>query len=102
MIIDQPTLRQIYETGQGAIRVQGEWKVEEESAKKGSKPSDRIKKIIIRSIPYGVNKGTMLADIGQIIVDRKLPMVENLVDESSLANECGSSSRFVTMPTPRP
>jgi DNA gyrase subunit A len=87
MIIDQPTLRQIYETGSGPIRMQGEWKVEEETTKgKGGKPAERLKRIVIKSIPYGVNKGTMLADMGQIIVDRKLPMVENLVDESSLAN----------------
>jgi DNA gyrase subunit A len=87
MIIDQPSLRQIYETGQGPIRVQGEWKVEEETLKgKAGKPAERVKRIVIRSIPYSVNKGTMLADMGQIIIDRKLPMVENLVDESSLDN----------------
>ena len=89
MLIDQPTLRQIYETGQGAIRVQGEWNIEEDKIKGKSTShgkSSGNKRIIITSIPHGVNKGSMLAAMGEIIGQRKLPMVENLVDESSLAN----------------
>ncbi|MBX9656642.1 DNA topoisomerase 4 subunit A [bacterium] len=89
MLIDQPTLRQIYETGQGSIRVQGEWKLEEDKIKGKSSTNGKtgsLKRIIISSIPHGVNKGNMLAAMGEIIAQRKLPMVENLVDESSLAN----------------
>jgi DNA gyrase subunit A len=90
MIIDTAALRQIYEVGQGPIRVQGEWKLEQDrvrsNAPKGKSAPTPGKRIIIHSIPYSVNKGTLLAAMGQIIMDRKIPMVENLVDESSLDN----------------
>jgi DNA gyrase subunit A len=82
MIVDQRSLRETYETGQGSIRVQGEWDTEVRKLGKG-KEADLV---VIRSIPYGVNKGTLLADMGEIIASRKLPMVENMVDESSLDN----------------
>ncbi|MFO0947405.1 MAG: DNA topoisomerase (ATP-hydrolyzing) [Planctomycetota bacterium] len=83
MITDQPTIRKIYETGQGSIKVQGEWKVEKvvDKAKGGRSKSQQI---IIHSIPYGVNKGNLLSDIGEIIVQRRVPQVLNMVDESSL------------------
>lgn len=81
MITDQPTIRTIYETGQGSIKVQGEWVLEEP---KGKKSGEKARKIVITSIPYGVNKSTLLADIGEIVEQRKLPMVTNVVDESSL------------------
>lgn len=85
MVIDQKTLVQIYETGHGGIRVQGEWKVEEPSDS-GRKGKSRPRQIIISSIPYGVNKGNLLSAIGDIVAQRRLPMVLNLVDESSLDN----------------
>ncbi|MGL4464617.1 MAG: DNA gyrase subunit A, partial [Planctomycetia bacterium] len=85
MIIDQKALRAIYETGQGSIRVQGEWKVERPKPAKGAKTAPPPQ-IIISSIPYGVDKGKMLAEMGEIIAQRKLPMVANMVDESSLDN----------------
>lgn len=88
MITDQPSIRKIYESGQGSIKVQGEWKIEN-IVEKGKSPStgkSKIRQIVIHSIPYSVNKGTLLADIGAIIVERKLPIVTNMVDESSLDN----------------
>lgn len=89
MIIDQRALREIYENGQGTIRVQGEWRIEL-PGKNVKVPAgalkNRARNIVVHSIPYGVNKGQMLANIGAILEDRKLPMVEHLVDESSLDN----------------
>jgi DNA gyrase subunit A len=74
VVTDRTTLRQIYETGQGTIKVQGEWKVEDS----GKRPQ-----IIITSIPYGVDKGKLESDIGEIIATRKLPQLVNLVNESN-------------------
>lgn len=87
MIIDQRAIRAIYETGQGGIKVQGEWRVEHPAkSKKADNGAARGKRIILHSIPYGVNKGSLLAAMGEIIVQRKLPLVTDLVDESSLDN----------------
>jgi DNA gyrase subunit A len=81
IVTDARTISEIYETGQGSIRVQAEWKVEEPSGKKGARPCRRI---IISSIPYGLEKNRILAEIGAIVAERKLPLVTDMVDESSL------------------
>src|SRR5262249_1094446 len=67
---DRATLRKIYEEGSGSIKVQGEWK--EEALDRGKK------QIVITSIPYGVDKGELERTIGEIIEDRKLPLVVGL------------------------
>jgi DNA gyrase subunit A len=74
VVTDRTTLRKIYEEGQGSIRVQGEWKVEEAGRGK--------QQMVITSIPYGVNKGALEGQIGAIIEERKLPLV-SLVNESN-------------------
>lgn len=85
MIVDQRTLRTIYETGQGSIKVQGEWRIEQPGkGKKGDNGAHRAPIIVIHSIPYSVNKGNLLQAIGQIVADRKLTLVTNVVDESDL------------------
>jgi DNA gyrase subunit A len=73
VVTDRATLRQIYETGQGSIKVQAEWHFEER----------RKPQIIITSIPYGVDKGKLEGDIGLIIESRKLPQLLNLTNESN-------------------
>src|SRR4051812_37492423 len=69
VVTDRATLRKIYEDGQGTIKIQGEWKEEK---------VDRKSQIVITSIPYGVDKGKLESDIGQIIEQRKLPQLLNL------------------------
>ncbi|MFO0593822.1 MAG: DNA topoisomerase IV subunit A [Myxococcaceae bacterium] len=68
-------LREIYETGQGAIRLRGEWKLEERP--RGGQ------NIIITSIPYTVNKSTLVERVGQIVLERKLPTLTDVRDEST-------------------
>src|SRR5207244_5833257 len=63
IVTDRPTLRKIYEEGSGSIKVQGEWKLEE---------AGKRRQIIVTSIPYGVNKGSLEGQIGEIIESRKL------------------------------
>jgi DNA gyrase subunit A len=74
VVTDRPTLRKIYEEGTGSIKVQGEWKLEE---------TGRRRQIVVTSIPYGVNKSNLEATIGEIIAERKLPQLTNLVNESN-------------------
>jgi DNA gyrase subunit A len=68
-------LREIYETGSGAVRLRGEWKLEERP--RGGQ------NIIVTSIPYAVNKSTLVSRIGEIITDRKLPTLVDVRDEST-------------------
>jgi DNA gyrase subunit A len=74
IVTDRTTLRRIYEEGTGSIKVQGEWKLEE---------AGKRRQIIVTSIPYGVNKGSLEGQIGEIIESRKLPQLTGLTNESS-------------------
>ncbi len=74
VVTDRPTLRKIYDEGTGSIKVQGEWKLEEEG---------RRRQIIITSIPYSVNKGALESAIGALIAERSLPQLTNLTNESN-------------------
>ncbi|MBI4508781.1 MAG: DNA topoisomerase IV subunit A [Deltaproteobacteria bacterium] len=68
-------LREIYETGQGAIKLRGEYKIEE--GKRGQKF------IIVTSIPYALNKSTLVEAIASVIRERKLAHLTDIRDEST-------------------
>jgi DNA gyrase subunit A len=68
-------LREIYETGQGGVRVRGEWKSES-----GSRGAETI---IITSIPYALSKATVVERIAEVIINKKLPMLVDVRDEST-------------------
>ncbi len=71
----QTELREIYKTGAGAVRMRGT--VESGPITRG------IKKIYITSIPYGVCKATLVAQIAEVVVSRKLPLVLDVRDIST-------------------
>ncbi|MFH0899413.1 MAG: DNA topoisomerase (ATP-hydrolyzing), partial [Pseudomonadota bacterium] len=68
-------LRQVYETGQGAIKLRGEHKLEE--GKRGQCA------IVVTSIPYAQNKTTLIESIAAVVRDRKLPHLLDVRDEST-------------------
>jgi DNA gyrase subunit A len=68
-------LKQIYETGQGAIRVRGTWK--------SGPPSRSSKKVLITSVPYGVNKSLLVERIAEIVTTRKMPLLLDVKDVSA-------------------
>jgi len=74
IVTDRRTLRKIYEDGQGSIKIQAEWKVEEKGRKR---------QIVVTSVPYGVNTATLEADIGEHIQSRKLPQALDVNNESN-------------------
>ena len=75
MLNSKVELRQIYESGQGAIRVRGEYKLEEK--KRGGTD------IIITSIPYALTKTDVVEKIAEVILSRKLPLLVDIRDEST-------------------
>jgi DNA gyrase subunit A len=68
-------LREIYEGGQGAVRLRGQYTVESLSRGK--------RQIVITSIPYTVNKAELVEQIAAEVVSRKLPQVVDVRDEST-------------------
>src|SRR5690348_7382620 len=69
-------LRDIYETGQGGVHLRGEWKIE--SGGKGGG-----EKIIVTSIPFALQKSTVIERIAEVIIGKKLPMLVDVRDEST-------------------
>jgi DNA gyrase subunit A len=67
-------LLDLYENGQGSVKVRAKWSTEK---------LGRRNAIIIHEIPYGVNKSTLVARIGELVGDRKLPQVTDVRDEST-------------------
>jgi len=75
IIIGQNDIIPGYEKGRGSIKIRGG--VEIEDAEK-----DR-KKIIIKSVPYQVNKTVLIEKIAELIRDKKIEGVSDLRDESN-------------------
>jgi DNA gyrase subunit A len=75
LLSSKSEIRQVYETGQGALRVRGGYKVE-------SLPRGR-QQIVVTSIPYTVNKATLVEQIAGLIIERKLPQIVDVRDEST-------------------
>jgi DNA topoisomerase IV A subunit len=67
-------LRLAYESGLGAIKIRGLWKIE--SLPRGKK------QIILTAIPYSVNKSRLIEKIAEIIIAKKLPALTDVRDES--------------------
>ncbi len=68
-------LVEIYKTGRGPVRMRGEWAVEE--GKRGKKF------IIINTIPYGIDKSQLVECIADCIIQKKLPQLSDIRDEST-------------------
>jgi DNA gyrase subunit A len=68
-------LREIYETGQGSIKLRGEWTVE--TLPRGKR------QIVITSLPYTVNKAQLVEKIAELVGGRKIPQVTDVRDEST-------------------
>ena len=75
MLNSKVELREIYEAGHGAIRVRAEYK--SEPRKHGGT------NIIVTSIPYAVNKSTIVEKVADVIIARKLPQLLDVRDEST-------------------
>jgi DNA gyrase subunit A len=76
MLNSAEELKQIYKTGSGAIRLRGTWQ---------EGPASRAgKTIYITSVPYTVNKATLVERIAEVALSRKLPP---LVDVKDLSTE---------------
>jgi topoisomerase-4 subunit A len=64
-----------YETGRGSFRVRASVSVERE---KGGGWH-----LLVSEIPYGVQKGKLIEDIAELIANKKLPILEDVRDESA-------------------
>ncbi len=69
------TIVKNYETGRGAFRVRAKWDVE--------KLDRGAEQVVITEIPYGIIKSKLVEQIAALIDAKKLPLVEDIADEST-------------------
>ncbi|QDU37430.1 DNA gyrase subunit A [Maioricimonas rarisocia] len=76
IVTDRKELRDIYEEGRGSIKVRAEWRFDTQGRKEVKN------RLVIYSIPYGVETGPLMQAIGEILHSRKLPQLVDIADES--------------------
>jgi len=75
IIIGQDNLKQGYNKGRGSIKIRGE--IEEETLKNGKE------RLVIKSIPYQVNKAVLNERIAELARDKKIEGISDIRDESN-------------------
>ncbi len=80
LISDREEIAEVYESGQGTLKLRGEWKLED-TGPKGPGPL-----IVITSIPYAIERRAVVEKIAEVIIGKKLPMLVDVRDEST--EEC--------------
>lgn len=74
-ILNSPNeLREIYDTGSGAVRLRGQYE---------SGIERRKHRIVVTSVPYGADKSRIIEEIAEHIVSRRLPQAVDVRDEST-------------------
>jgi len=75
IIIGRENLKQGYNKGRGSIKIRGE--IEEETLKNGKE------RLVIKSIPYQVNKSVLNEKIAELARDKKIEGISDIRDESN-------------------
>ncbi|MEK6541328.1 MAG: DNA topoisomerase IV subunit A [Pseudomonadota bacterium] len=79
LIVDSAdAIQAAYATGRGGFRVRARFADEPE---KGDGPG--AWQLVVTQIPYGTAKGKLIEQIAQLIADKKLPILEDVRDEST-------------------
>ncbi|PJG84740.1 DNA topoisomerase IV subunit A [Conservatibacter flavescens] len=73
IISPKADIRKIYEQGRGSIKMRAVWKKEDGE-------------IIITALPHQASPSKIMAQIGDMLTNKKLPMVEDIRDESDHEN----------------
>ncbi len=88
VIVDSPAqISAAYETGRGSFRVRARYfAAEAEKEEDREAGIERLGggqwQLVVSEIPYMVQKGKLIEQIAQVIADRKVPILEDVRDES--------------------
>lgn len=75
LVATRTDIGNVYESGKGTFKLRGKWKVE---AQKGGGQV-----LVITEVPHSVEKSTIVEEIGNIILKRKLPVLVGVSDLST-------------------
>ncbi|UAC48197.1 DNA gyrase subunit A [Bacillus aquiflavi] len=74
LILGRSGIRKVYETGRGSITLRAKVEIEEKSSGK--------EVIIVKELPYQVNKAKLIEKIADLVRDKKIDGITDLRDES--------------------
>ncbi|MER8954103.1 DNA topoisomerase IV subunit A [Mesorhizobium sp. M0833] len=76
IIVDsRASILEAYETGRGGFRVRAKWSQEDQGRGTWN--------VVVTEIPYGVQKARLIEKIAELLMARKLPLLEDIRDESA-------------------
>ena len=75
LVEDKEVILSAYKTGRGGFRIRARWVIE--------KLGRGQFQIIITEIPFQVQKSRLIEKIAELLIDRKLPFLEDIRDESA-------------------
>ena len=75
VVDDWASIVSAYETGRGGFRVRARWQQEDQGRGTWN--------IVVTEIPYGVQKSRLIEKIAELLIARKLPLLEDIRDESA-------------------
>ncbi len=75
-LVESPeNIQKVYETGRGALKIRARWEKEE--------LSHGLYQIVVTEIPYGIKKSDLIAKIAKLLLEKKLPFLADIRDESA-------------------
>ncbi|MCV0396338.1 MAG: DNA topoisomerase IV subunit A [Rhizobiaceae bacterium] len=76
IVVDgRDAIREAYETGRGGFRLRARWSVEDQG--RGTW------QVVVTEIPYQIQKSRLIEKIAELLLARKLPLLEDVRDESA-------------------
>lgn len=75
LVEDRNSIIKTYSTGRGAMRIRAKWEKEE--------LTHGQYQIVITQIPYGIAKADLIVKIAKLLLEKKLPLLADIRDESS-------------------
>ena len=75
IIDDEATIKKAYETGRGSFRLRANWMIE--------KKTHGQYVIVVNEIPWSVTKARIIEKIEEIISNKRIQMLADIIDESS-------------------
>jgi topoisomerase-4 subunit A len=72
---DASTIAEAYKTGRGSFRIRARWKKEE-----GARG---MYQLVVTEIPYQIQKSRLIAQIAELLEQKKLPLLDDIHDESA-------------------
>jgi topoisomerase-4 subunit A len=75
IVDDRTSIVEAYRTGRGGFRVRARWQIEETGR--------GMWRIVVTEIPYQVQKSRLIEKIAELLFAKKLPLVEDIRDESA-------------------